>query len=109
MHEFVASGDFLRKLGGVRTFDVAKALLDYGFHAPTVYFPLTIDEALMIEPTETESPQTLEALAAALERIARESASDVHDAPRTTPVSRVDEARAARSLIPTWDAREPRH
>jgi glycine dehydrogenase subunit 2 len=74
-----------------------------------VYFPLIVDEALMIEPTETESPQTMEALADALERIATD---DDHDsgsaAPRTTPVGRVDEARAARQLIPTWDARPGR-
>jgi glycine dehydrogenase subunit 2 len=108
MHECVLSAANLKKRAGVRAVDVAKRLLEEGFHAPTVYFPLTVDEALMIEPTETESPQTLEALAAALERIAGESASDVHDAPRTTPVSRVDEARAARVLIPTWDARDSR-
>src|ERR687892_667687 len=65
-----ASGDFLRKLGGVRTFDVAKALLDYGYHAPTVHFPLTVREALMIEPTETESKETLDAFADALLEIA---------------------------------------
>ncbi|MEA2502827.1 MAG: glycine dehydrogenase subunit 2, partial [Actinomycetota bacterium] len=75
------------------------------FHAPTVYFPLVVEEALMIEPTETESPQTLEALADALLRIAAGSGEDAHDAPRTSPVGRVDEARAARQLIPTWDAR----
>jgi glycine dehydrogenase subunit 2 len=78
--------------------------LEEGFHAPTVYFPLIVDEALMIEPTETESPQTLEALAEALERIAQDSVDAAHEAPRTTPVRRVDEARAARQLIPTWDA-----
>ena len=73
---------------------------------PTVYFPLIVDEALMIEPTETESPQTLEALAEALERIAAATADGgATQAPRTTPVGRVDEARAARQLIPTWDAR----
>jgi glycine dehydrogenase subunit 2 len=108
MHECVLSAANLKKRAGVRAVDVAKRLLEEGFHAPTVYFPLTVDEALMIEPTETESPQTLEALAAALERIAGEGADDVHDAPRTTPVSRVDEARAARILIPTWDARDAR-
>jgi glycine dehydrogenase subunit 2 len=71
-----------------------------------VYFPLIVDEALMIEPTETESLQTLEALGDALERIAAGDADEAHEAPRTTPVGRVDEARAARQLIPTWDARE---
>jgi glycine dehydrogenase subunit 2 len=105
MHEFVASTASLKKQQGVRALDVAKRLLEEGFHAPTVYFPLIVDEALMIEPTETESLQTLEALAEALELIARESHDEASQAPRTTPVSRVDEARAARRLIPTWDAR----
>ncbi|MGQ0519860.1 MAG: aminomethyl-transferring glycine dehydrogenase subunit GcvPB [Actinomycetota bacterium] len=104
MHEFVASAASLKKASGLRALDVAKRLLEEGFHAPTVYFPLIVEEALMIEPTETESPQTLEALAAALERIAADPAGAA-DAPRTTPVGRVDEARAARHLIPTWDAR----
>ena len=73
MHEFVASTTSLKKAHGLRALDVAKRLLEEGFHAPTVYFPLIVDEALMIEPTETESPQTLEALAEALERIAAEA------------------------------------
>ena len=106
MHEFVASTSTLKKAKGLRALDVAKRLLEEGFHAPTVYFPLIVDEALMIEPTETESLQTLEALGDALERIAAGDAEDAHHAPRTTPVRRVDEARAARQLIPTWDARE---
>jgi glycine dehydrogenase subunit 2 len=108
MHEFVASASSLKKQGGPRALDVAKRLLEEGFHAPTVYFPLIVEEALMIEPTETESPQTLEALAAALLAIAGDTADDAHDAPRTTPVRRVDEARAARQLVPTWDARPTR-
>ena len=101
MHEFVASGDFLRKLGGVRTFDVAKALLDHGFHAPTVYFPLTVREALMVEPTETESKDTLDAFADALLDIAERAKSDpetLRTSPHELPVSRLDEARAARQL-----------
>ncbi len=93
----------------MRALDVAKRLLEEGFHAPTVYFPLIVDEALMIEPTETESPQTLEALAESLETIADEAANlpegSVAESPRHTPVRRVDEARAARTLIPTFDAR----
>jgi len=110
MHEFVAATTSLKKATGLRALDVAKRLLEEGFHAPTVYFPLIVDEALMIEPTETESLQTLEALAAALEHIATEAreagdASSAKAAPRTTPVGRVDEARAARQLIPTFDAR----
>jgi glycine dehydrogenase subunit 2 len=105
MHEFVASTAALKAARGLRALDVAKRLLEEGFHAPTIYFPLIVDEALMIEPTETESPQTLEALAGALLRIAAEDGADARMAPRTTPVGRVDEARAARNLIPTWDAR----
>jgi glycine dehydrogenase subunit 2 len=105
MHEFVASAASLRKGSGLRAADVAKRLLEKGFHAPTVYFPLIVEEALMIEPTETESPQTLEALADALTAIAADSVDEAHEAPRTTPVRRLDEARAARQLIPTWDAR----
>ena len=88
---------------------MAKRLLEEGFHSPTVYFPLIVDEALMIEPTETESPQTLEALAESLERIADEAADRARgwmaEFPHDTPVRRVDEARAARTLIPTFDAR----
>ena len=108
MHEVVFAASTLRKEHGVKALDVAKRLLEEGFHAPTVYFPLIVDEALMIEPTETESLQTLEALAEALELIAGEAASEgerSRSAPRTTPVSRVDEARAARMLVPTFDAR----
>jgi glycine dehydrogenase subunit 2 len=107
MHECVLTSTNLKERFGVRALDVAKSLLEHGFHAPTVYFPLIVDEALMFEPTETESPQTLEALAVALEAIAALAESDpdkVHDAPQTTPVSRVDEARAARHLISTEDA-----
>ena len=110
MHEAVLSARSLKQSSGVRALDVAKRLLEEGFHAPTVYFPLIVDEALMIEPTETESPQTLEALADSLERIAREAASEekgwMAEFPHRTPVRRVDEARAARKLVPTFDARE---
>ncbi|MBV8160150.1 MAG: aminomethyl-transferring glycine dehydrogenase subunit GcvPB [Acidimicrobiia bacterium] len=106
MHEFVASTATRKRSAGLRAVDVAKRLLEEGFHAPTVYFPLIVDEALMIEPTETESPQTLEALGDALERIAAGNAEDAQRAPRSTPVRRVDEARAARHLVPTWDTRE---
>jgi glycine dehydrogenase subunit 2 len=110
MHECVLSAASLKKATGVRALDVAKRLLEEGFHAPTVYFPLTVDEALMIEPTETESLQTLEALAGAMEAIAADAAEPggvdrAHAAPRATPVGRVDEARAARHLVPTFDAR----
>jgi glycine dehydrogenase subunit 2 len=107
MHECVLTASPLKESSGVRALDVAKALLEEGFHSPTVYFPLIVDEALMFEPTETESPQTLESLASSIETIARRATVDpdgVHAAPRSTPVSRVDEARAARHLIPTDDA-----
>ncbi len=107
MHEAVLTASSLKAETGARGLDVAKALLDEGFHAPTVYFPLIVDEALMFEPTETESPQTLEALAQALERIvaqARQDAQILQHAPYHTPVSRVDEARAARQLVSTEDA-----
>ena len=110
MHEFVLSATALKRSTGIRAVDVAKRLLEEGFHSPTVYFPLTVEEALMIEPTETESLQTLEALALAFERIAADAAEPggaerAAEAPRTTPVRRVDEARAARRLVPTFDAR----
>ena len=109
MHECVLTAAPLKSKYGVRGLDVAKALLEEGFHSPTVYFPLIVDEALMFEPTETESLQTLEALAAAVERIAQRAVDDpdaLHRAPETTPVSRVDEARAARHLVATEDAAE---
>jgi len=100
MHEFVLSGDRQKKWG-IRTLDMAKRLLDYGFHAPTVYFPLIVHEAMMIEPTETESKETLDAFANVLRRIATEAeqAPDtLRQAPLTTPVSRLDEALAARDM-----------
>src|SRR5271154_5634165 len=109
MHECTLQATELKAKFGVRGLDVAKALLDEGFHAPPVYFPLIVDEALMFEPTEPESLQTLEAMAAALERIADKSArapDEVRSAPQSTPVTRVDEARAARRLVATEDAAE---
>jgi glycine dehydrogenase subunit 2 len=105
MHECVVSATNLKKGKGVKAVDVAKRLLEEGFHAPTTYFPLIVEEALMIEPTETESLQTLEAHTHAHIRIADGASEDDRNAPRTTPVGRVDEARAARHLVPTWDAR----
>src|ERR1035437_3115370 len=107
MHECVLTATWLKNEYGVRGLDVAKGLLEEGFHSPTVYLPLIVDEALMFEPTETESVQTLESLAASIERIAVRAKTDpdgLHHAPQTTPVSRVDEARAARHLIATEDA-----
>ncbi|MDP9421201.1 MAG: aminomethyl-transferring glycine dehydrogenase subunit GcvPB [Actinomycetota bacterium] len=105
MHECVVSAAGLRRAHGVRATDVAKRLLEHGFHAPTVSFPLVVDEALMIEPTETESPQTVAALAQALIDIAATASPEDRHAPRGTPVARVDEARAARRLTATFDAR----
>jgi glycine dehydrogenase subunit 2 len=104
MHEVVLTASELKKNKGISALDVAKGILEEGFHSPTVYFPLVAPEALMIEPTETESPQTLEALAAALERVAADP-ERAHAAPNTTPVRRVDEARAARHLVATQDDR----
>ncbi|HYO26290.1 MAG TPA: aminomethyl-transferring glycine dehydrogenase subunit GcvPB, partial [Lacipirellulaceae bacterium] len=96
MHEFVASGSKLKQEKGVAAMDLAKRLLDYGYHAPTVYFPLTVPEAIMIEPTETESKETLDAFAETLFRITGEDAQLLHDAPHTTAISRPDEVHAAR-------------
>jgi glycine dehydrogenase subunit 2 len=107
MHECVLTASGIKHDHSVKALDLAKRLMEKGFHAPTVYFPLIVDEALMFEPTETESLQTLEALAQAIEEIAHEAATDpdrVRNAPQSTPVTRVDEARAARQLIPTEDA-----
>ncbi|MDF1595680.1 MAG: aminomethyl-transferring glycine dehydrogenase subunit GcvPB [Acidimicrobiia bacterium] len=105
MHEFVASAKTLKKSTGIRAMDIVKALMDEGFHAPTVYFPLIVDEALMMEPTETQSMQTMDALAAALLSIADRAATEpdaLHAAPVNTPVGRPDEASAARHLRVTW-------
>ncbi|HLG01753.1 MAG TPA: aminomethyl-transferring glycine dehydrogenase subunit GcvPB [Acidimicrobiia bacterium] len=109
MHEFVASAARIRRETGVKALDLAKRFIEEGFHPPTMYFPLIVDEALMVEPTETESPQTVEAIAQALLRIAEEAATDPEAAtaaPRTTVVSRVDEARAARDLKVRWRAED---
>ena len=102
MHEFVASVSTLKRRRNVSAMDIAKRLLDYGFHAPTVYFPLIVREALMIEPTETESKATLDAFAEALFRITEEAADLLHEAPHSTPISRADEVGAARKPILSW-------
>jgi glycine dehydrogenase subunit 2 len=99
MHEFVASAAALKSERQVSAMDLAKRLLDYGFHAPTVYFPLIVRESMMIEPTETENKATLDAFAAALFRITEEGAELLHEAPHTTLVSRPDEVRAARQPV----------
>jgi glycine dehydrogenase subunit 2 len=109
MHEFVATSNALKKQTGAKALDLAKGLLEKGFHSPTMYFPLIVEEALMIEPTETESVQTLEALAQAFEALVEQASQDLErlqSAPQLTPVSRVDEAKAARTLIATYDARK---
>jgi glycine dehydrogenase subunit 2 len=106
MHEVVFSAARLRKRTGSGALDIAKGLMEEGFHPPTVAFPLIVEEALMVEPTETESYETVLALAEALERVAeRAEERTLPGAPHTTPVRRVDEARAARTLVPTFDAR----
>jgi glycine dehydrogenase subunit 2 len=102
MHEFVASAAQIKSERDISAMDVAKRLLDYGFHAPTVYFPLIVKEAIMIEPTETESKATLDAFAEMLECIIRETREQLHDAPSSTPVSRPDEVQAARQPKLTW-------
>jgi glycine dehydrogenase subunit 2 len=106
MHEFVATARTLKERTGVRAMDVAKRLIDLGYHPSTVYFPLVVEEALMVEPTETESRETLDGLADAFRRAHHEAHDDpgiLHEAPVTTPVRRLDEARAARQLKVRWD------
>jgi glycine dehydrogenase subunit 2 len=102
MHEFVLSARNLKKQHGVNALDVAKRLMDYGFHPPTIYFPLIVPEALMIEPTETETKETLDAFNDAMLAIAREAAEDpqlLKDAPHHRPVRRLDEVKAAKRAI----------
>ena len=110
-HEFVFDGlvndGAHDDVPGATTLDVAKRLLDYGFHAPTIYFPLLFHQALMIEPTETESKETLDAFIAVMRKIAEEAAADpmlLHDAPHNAPISRPDETAAARNpVLKYWD------
>jgi glycine cleavage system P protein (glycine dehydrogenase) subunit 2 len=102
MHEFVLSGKPMKRELGVATLDLAKRLLDFGFHPPTVYFPLLVDEALMIEPTETETKESLDAFAEAIDAILAEAEDDAEiarNAPYTTPVRRLDEVRATRRPV----------
>lgn len=104
MHEFVLAG--LKGVDGVSTLDVAKRILDYGFHPPTVYFPLIIPQAIMIEPTESESKLTLDNFAQAMLEIAKEAREEpdlLHEAPVNTPVGRIDEVFAAKALILNYD------
>jgi glycine dehydrogenase subunit 2 len=102
MHEFVLSGAPMKRELGIRTLDLAKRLLDQGMHPPTVYFPLLVDEALLVEPTETETRETLDHFAATVAAVLREAAEDpeiARGAPYSTPVRRLDEAGAARQPI----------
>ena len=105
LHEVVFSGRRQRRELGVRTYDIAKRLIDHGFHPPTVYFPLVVEEALMIEPTETESAEAIEGLVEALIAVAEEAERDpdmLHGAPWTAPIGRLDEATASRRPVLRW-------
>ncbi|HYG71136.1 MAG TPA: aminomethyl-transferring glycine dehydrogenase subunit GcvPB, partial [Actinomycetota bacterium] len=105
MHEFVATARPLKERTGIRAMDVAKRVIDLGYHPSTVYFPLVVEEALMVEPTETETRESLDAFAEALRTVSREAHEDpdlLQEAPVTTPVRRLDEARAARHLKLRW-------
>jgi len=106
MHECVFSADRQKK-GGVRALEIAKKLLDLGFHAPTIYFPLIVHEALMIEPTETESKETLDSFIDAMLQIAQEveeNPAAFENLPQSMPVGRLDEVKAARELQLCWRA-----
>ena len=108
MHEAVFSAT-KHKDKGVNGLSISKRLLDYGFHAPTMYFPLTVDEALLVEPTETESKETLDLFIEKMKTIDHEAQSQpdlVHDAPHNTPIRRLDEARAARQPDLRWSRSE---
>ncbi|HZZ82192.1 MAG TPA: aminomethyl-transferring glycine dehydrogenase subunit GcvPB [Gemmataceae bacterium] len=104
MHEFVASASKLKRTKRISAMEIAKRLLDFGYHAPTVYFPLVVPEALMIEPTETESKETLDAFAATLLKIIEEDADFLRDAPYTTPISRPNDAKAFKEPVLRWKA-----
>ncbi|HEV3408093.1 MAG TPA: hypothetical protein VG079_05335, partial [Gaiellaceae bacterium] len=106
MHEFVLSARTLKREHGVTALDVAKRLMDYGFHPPTIYFPLVVPEALMIEPTETEPKETLDAFADAMLEIARDAAERPHElkeAPHHRPVGRLDEVKAAKRSVVRYE------
>jgi len=105
MHEFVASAAKLKAERGISAMDIAKRLVDYGFHAPTVYFPLIVREAMMMEPTETESRATLDAFADALRQIVEEDPAFLHEAPHNTAISRPDEVLAARKPVLRWNSK----
>lgn len=103
LHEFVASAIHLKREKGIRAMDIAKRLMDYGFHPPTVYFPLIVDEALMIEPTETETRKSLDDYIDALIKISREDPSIVQTAPHHTSFQRIDEVEATKNAVHNWN------
>src|SRR5262249_51196154 len=110
-HEVVLSGRRQARESGVRTLDIAKRLIDFGIHPPTIYFPLVVEEALMIEPTETESRETLDAFCQAMLQIAAEAQTNpdgIHAPPHNTPVSRLDETMAARKPDLRWQVARDR-
>ena len=107
MHEFVMTLERLKNETGVSAIDVAKGLLDWGMHPPTMYFPLIVPEALMVEPTETESKESIDAAAEVfikLARLAKEDPDTLHTAPHSTPIGRLDEVGAARNPRLRWQA-----
>ena len=108
MHEVVFSGNRQKRNNGIATYDIAKRVIDHGLHPPTVYFPLIVQEALMIEPTEAESRESIEALAEAFIEIAEEAIRDpdaLHAAPTTAPIGRMDETEASRHPVIRWQPR----
>ena len=107
LHEFVASAELLTKARGISAMDIAKRLLDYGFHPPTVYFPLVVPQAMMFEPTETESKATLDAFSAAIHAIVQEDQELLRTAPHTAPISRPEEVNATRRPVLTWPIPTP--
>jgi glycine dehydrogenase subunit 2 len=110
MHEFVLSARTLKREHGVGALDVAKRLMDYGFHPPTIYFPLVVPEALMIEPTESEAKETLDAFVEAMLAIVGEAAEQpelLREAPHGRPVRRLDEVRAAKQPVVRFGFEQP--
>jgi glycine dehydrogenase subunit 2 len=110
MHEFVLSGSGAKEQLGLKTLDLAKRMLDHQVHPPTVYFPLLVDEALMVEPTETEPKERLDHFAEVIRSILEEGAEDpeiARNAPYTTPVRRLDEAGAAKRPVVRWTPEDP--
>src|SRR5262249_15814988 len=102
MHEFVASAKTLRRERKISAMDIGKRLLDFGYHAPTAYFPLVVPESIMIEPNETDSKETLDAFADALLYIRNEDPEFLHNAPHTLAISRPDEVKAAKEPVLRW-------